>query len=203
MADALAADSRGSMCQSPLRIPRIRVRPMLRLLICGRREGFPAAARADVVGMQVAGRTLQLGLGLGLILAAVLALGKGGLPRLFTGDAAVLAAIGHIFPWVILSQPINALAFVWDGILYGAGGFSYAAKVGPPPSCFVCNFTGDLVHHDSTREAAGAALNRSQVHVMWQLLLHSDTGWSVPSACVARQLLHPRQGRKTRACSPC
>lgn len=79
--------------------------------------------------MQVAGRTLQLGLGLGLTLAAVLALGKGGLPRLFTGDAAVLAAIGHIFPWVILSQPINALAFVWDGILYGAGGFSYAAKV--------------------------------------------------------------------------
>ena len=82
--------------------------------------------------MQVAGRTLQLGLGLGLTLAAVLALGKGGLPRLFTGDAAVLAAIGHIFPWVIFSQPINALAFVWDGILYGAGGFSYAAKVGAP-----------------------------------------------------------------------
>ncbi len=74
-----------------------------------------------------------MGLGLGLTLAAVLALGKGGLPRLFTGDAAVLAAIGHIFPWVILSQPINALAFVWDGILYGAGGFSYAAKV----SCMI------------------------------------------------------------------
>lgn len=79
--------------------------------------------------MQVAGRTLQLGLGLGFVLAAVLAIGGGRLPRLFTGDAAVLAAIGHIFPWVILSQPINALAFVWDGILYGAGGFSYAAKV--------------------------------------------------------------------------
>ncbi len=64
-----------------------------------------------------------------MTLATVLALGRGGLPRLFTGDAAVLAAIGHIFPWVIISQPINALAFVWDGILYGAGGFSYAAKV--------------------------------------------------------------------------
>ncbi|CAK0735532.1 hypothetical protein CVIRNUC_000596 [Coccomyxa viridis] len=77
---------------------------------------------------KVAGRTLQMGLGLGLALATVLAIGNGGLPRLFTGDAAVLAAVGHIFPWVILSQPINALAFVWDGILYGAGGFSYAAK---------------------------------------------------------------------------
>ena len=87
------------------------------------------ALRMWVHALQVAGRTLQLGLGLGLTLATVLALGNGGLPRLFTGDAAVLAAIGHIFPWVILSQPINALAFVWDGILYGAGGFSYAAKV--------------------------------------------------------------------------
>ena len=73
-----------------------------------------------------------MGLGLGLALATVLAIGNGGLPRLFTGDAAVLAAVGHIFPWVILSQPINALAFVWDGILYGAGGFSYAAKVWLP-----------------------------------------------------------------------
>ena len=73
-----------------------------------------------------------MGLGLGLALATVLAVGNGGLPRLFTGDAAVLAAVGHIFPWVILSQPINALAFVWDGILYGAGGFSYAAKVRLP-----------------------------------------------------------------------
>ena len=82
--------------------------------------------------LQVARRTLQLGLGLGFTLTTVLALGRGRLPQLFTGDAAVLAAIGHIFPWVVLSQPINALAFVWDGILYGAGGFSYAAKVRLP-----------------------------------------------------------------------
>ena len=97
------------------------------LSICGRPQRA-CSSKDGSLGLQVAGRTLQLGVGLGLTLAAVLALGKGGLPRLFTGDAAVLAAIGHIFPWVILSQPINALAFVWDGILYGAGGFSYAAK---------------------------------------------------------------------------
>lgn len=87
--------------------------------------------QANVI-LQVARRTLQLGLGLGLTLTTLLALGRGRLPQLFTGDAAVLAAIGHIFPWVVLSQPINALAFVWDGILYGAGGFSYAAKVRLP-----------------------------------------------------------------------
>lgn len=78
---------------------------------------------------QVAERTLQLGAGLGVSLAVGLALASGTLPRVFTSDPAVISAVGNIFPWVILSQPINALAFVWDGVLYGAGGFEYAAKV--------------------------------------------------------------------------
>ncbi|EIE26724.1 hypothetical protein COCSUDRAFT_46203 [Coccomyxa subellipsoidea C-169] len=77
---------------------------------------------------KIAERTLQLGVALGVSLATVLALTSGALPQLFTRDPAVIAAIGNIFPWVILSQPINALAFVWDGVLYGAGGFEYAAK---------------------------------------------------------------------------
>ena len=92
-----------------------------------------------------------MGLALGLALATVLAIGNGGLPRLFTGDAAVLAAVGHIFPWVILSQPINALAFVWDGILYGAGGFSYAAKV-RLPAFMHC----DLLHLPTAYGHAGS-----------------------------------------------
>lgn len=68
-------------------------------------------------------------MGLGLSLGTVLAVTSGVLPRFFTSDPAVITAIGNIFPFVILSQPINALAFVWDGVLYGAGGFEYAAKV--------------------------------------------------------------------------
>lgn len=78
----------------------------------------------------MADRTLQLSFRLGLALALGLALGSGALPGLFTRDAGVTAAIQRIFPWVVLSQPLNALAFTWDGILYGAGGFQYAAKVG-------------------------------------------------------------------------
>lgn len=42
---------------------------------------------------------------------------------IFTSDAATLAAAAGIFPLVALSQPLNALAFVWDGILLGAQGF--------------------------------------------------------------------------------
>jgi hypothetical protein len=85
---------------------------------------------------QVADRTLQLGLGLGLALAAVLGLSSGALPALFTRDPAVTAAISRVFPWVVLSQPLNALAFTWDGILYGAGGFQYAAKARAPADLF-------------------------------------------------------------------
>ncbi len=82
---------------------------------------------------QIVERSLQLGLGLGLSLGLALALSGHSLQRLFTSDPAVMRAIGNIFPWVILSQPINALAFVWDGVLYGAGGFEYAAKVRVSP----------------------------------------------------------------------
>lgn len=85
-------------------------------------------------------RTLRLGLGLGLGLGAALALGGARLPGLFTSDPAVAAAVRHIYPWVVLSQPLNALAFTWDGVLYGAGGFRYAAQVclgtpGRPGGC--------------------------------------------------------------------
>lgn len=33
-----------------------------------------------------------------------------------------------LFCRVIVTQPITALAFVWDGVLYGVKGFTYAAK---------------------------------------------------------------------------
>lgn len=60
---------------------------------------------------------------LGFTLAAVLAVGRGSLPGIFTSDTAVQALVVALLPAVILSQPINAAAFVWDGVLFGAGGF--------------------------------------------------------------------------------
>jgi Na+-driven multidrug efflux pump len=44
---------------------------------------------------------------------------------MFSKDAAVLQLVAALLPAVIISQPINALAFVWDGVLFGAGGFRY------------------------------------------------------------------------------
>lgn len=39
-------------------------------------------------------------------------------------DEDTIAAALPILPLVALSQPINALAFVLDGVLYGCDGFS-------------------------------------------------------------------------------
>lgn len=88
-------------------------------------------------------RVLQLGFGLGLIMMAILGVGSSRLPRLFSSDPAVLGLIAAIWPWVALSQPINSLAFVWDGILYGANGFKFAAKAAvlcavPAVACMFC-----------------------------------------------------------------
>ncbi|KAK9794036.1 hypothetical protein WJX73_008223 [Symbiochloris irregularis] len=92
-----------------------------RLLASGRADSARAVSR----------RVIRLGLLLGGILAAGMALGTRPLISTFTQDSSVRAASLTIFPLVALTQPLNALAFVWDGVLYGAGGFSYAAKAMP------------------------------------------------------------------------
>lgn len=71
-------------------------------------------------------RSVQLSLILGLGLAGLLAAGGGLLLRAFSDDPEVLRSAELLFPAVVLIQPLNSLAFVWDGILYGVGGFGYA-----------------------------------------------------------------------------
>jgi Na+-driven multidrug efflux pump len=63
---------------------------------------------------------------LGCLLAVLLGLGQDVVPSWFTADPAVLALVASTIPFVIATQPINALAFVWDGVLFGAGGFRWA-----------------------------------------------------------------------------
>ena len=47
-----------------------------------------------------------------------------------TESTDALRHICHVLLWcrVILTQPITALAFVWDGVLFGVSGFEYASK---------------------------------------------------------------------------
>ncbi len=81
----------------------------------------PAGARA------ASDRLLRLGLWAGLALTLLLALGAGAIPRLFTPDPAVLAAIRPVWPVVVLATPANALVFVWDGIFMAAERFRFLA----------------------------------------------------------------------------
>ncbi|KAL5223902.1 hypothetical protein ABZP36_010541 [Zizania latifolia] len=87
-----------------------------------------AFARKDhLKAIAVASRILQLGLVLGLLLSILLGIGLRIGSRLFTDDQGVLHHIYLGIPFVSLTQPINALAFVFDGINYGASDFGYAA----------------------------------------------------------------------------
>ncbi|CAM0943602.1 unnamed protein product [Alopecurus aequalis] len=85
------------------------------------------ARRDQSKATATASRVLQLGLVLGLILSILLGVGLRVGSRLFTENQDVLHHIYLATPFVALTQPINALAFVFDGVNYGASDFAYAA----------------------------------------------------------------------------
>uniref|UniRef100_A0A1J3HEY7 Protein DETOXIFICATION n=3 Tax=Noccaea caerulescens TaxID=107243 RepID=A0A1J3HEY7_NOCCA len=76
---------------------------------------------------QVIYGVLQVGLATGTGLAAILFIGFEPFSSLFTTDSEVLkiALSGTLF--VAGSQPVNALAFVFDGLYYGVSDFGFAA----------------------------------------------------------------------------
>ncbi|KVI04052.1 hypothetical protein Ccrd_017656 [Cynara cardunculus var. scolymus] len=69
----------------------------------------------------------QIGFVTGVSLAAILGISFGSIATLFTKDVEVLriARTGVLF--VSASQPLNALAFIVDGLHYGVSDFPYAA----------------------------------------------------------------------------
>ena len=86
-----------------------------------RGAGDPRAARA------ASNRLLVWGLAMGIALSALFYALRAYLPRFFTDDTVVLAAIGGIMPFVIWMQPLNAVVFVWDGVFLGAERFRFLA----------------------------------------------------------------------------
>lgn len=86
-----------------------------------RGEGSDAALRA------MTDRLLLWGIATGVILTLLFLAAAPWLPRIFTDDAATLARLAAILPFVIWMQPLNALVFVWDGIFMGMEDFGYLA----------------------------------------------------------------------------
>lgn len=88
--------------------------------------GYRGAGDPDMA-RRASNRLLGWGLLAGLGLAGLFLVLAPVIPRLFTDEPAVLAAVAGIFPFVVAMQPINALVFVWDGVYMGAERFRFLA----------------------------------------------------------------------------
>ncbi|TQE13945.1 hypothetical protein C1H46_000576 [Malus baccata] len=77
---------------------------------------------------EVADSVLKLGLFTGISLSVILGVSFGSLATLFTNDPEVLAIVRSGILFVSASQPLNALAYVFDGLHYGVSDFAYAAR---------------------------------------------------------------------------
>ncbi|KAF5807515.1 putative multi antimicrobial extrusion protein [Helianthus annuus] len=98
------------------------------LAVAGQAILAGAFARQDYESAkETAGRVLQLSLALGLVLAFIVGVGLTFSSGLFTKDVKVLQILSLGIPFVAATQPINSLAFVFDGINYGASDFRYSA----------------------------------------------------------------------------
>lgn len=106
------------------------------------------------------------------MLAAVLAAARGSLPHMFSSDTLVLGLCAAMLPWVAASQPLNALAFVWDGVLFGAGGFRYASlqmALAAIPGITLM-VAGPQIHGGAAG-AAGAAGPEAKLAYVWAGLM--------------------------------
>lgn len=98
------------------------------LALAGQSLIASAFTKRDYIRVKkVALTVLQIGTVSGIALAAILFTGFGSFAKLFTKDAAVLEVVRYGVLFVAGSQPINALAFIFDGLHYGISDFSYAA----------------------------------------------------------------------------
>ncbi|XP_011088695.1 protein DETOXIFICATION 45, chloroplastic [Sesamum indicum] len=70
---------------------------------------------------------LKIGFITGVLLAVVLGVSFSSLASLFTKDIEVLEVVRTGVLFVSASQPINALAFIFDGLHYGVSDFRYSA----------------------------------------------------------------------------
>jgi putative MATE family efflux protein len=89
----------------------------------GRALGAGDAAAARGAGR----RMIEWGLAFGALVGVALFAVRTTLPHLFSGDPAVVGLAGFLLLWVAVLQPVNALAFVLDGILIGAGDMRFLA----------------------------------------------------------------------------
>ena len=82
-------------------------------------DGDGAGAR------RLGNRMLMWGFVWGVALAIVFWLVRNTLPTWFTSDPEVIVVAAGLMPFVALTQPLNGVVFVFDGVLIGAGVFRF------------------------------------------------------------------------------
>lgn len=98
------------------------------IAIAGQAMVGRALGAGDAAGARGAGRRMiEWGLAFGVLVGAAVFALRTTLPHLFSGDPAVVGLTGFLLLWVAVLQPVNALAFVLDGILIGAGDMRFLA----------------------------------------------------------------------------
>jgi putative MATE family efflux protein len=98
------------------------------IAIAGQAMVGRALGAGDGAAARDAGRRMiEWGVALGVLVGVLVALLRTVLPHLFTDDAEVLALAGFLLLWVAALQPVNAVAFVLDGVLIGAGDMRFLA----------------------------------------------------------------------------
>jgi putative MATE family efflux protein len=83
--------------------------------------GDAATARA------AARRMIEIGVLVGVALGAIVILSRSGLADVFSSDPAVISLTAFLLIWVGALQPLNAVVFVLDGVLIGAGDMRFLA----------------------------------------------------------------------------
>ncbi|MEM6431485.1 MAG: MATE family efflux transporter [Deinococcota bacterium] len=75
----------------------------------------------------IANRALYWSIVVGIGLGCMFALFRPLLIRIFTDDPEVIRAVAAVFPFIVFTQPLNGLVFVWDGIFMGLNRWSFLA----------------------------------------------------------------------------
>jgi Na+-driven multidrug efflux pump len=86
-------------------------------IIVARELGAGRSERAYAAGERMIWLSVAAGGAFALLMLAL----AGVLPRIFTGDGAVLDETALLWPLFALMQPLNGAVFALDGILIGAG----------------------------------------------------------------------------------
>lgn len=76
----------------------------------------------------LARRLVHLGLGVGSSFFLFYWLAANWVQGLFTNRPEIMALLGTLWFWLAASQPLNAVAYVYDGILFGAKDFAFLRK---------------------------------------------------------------------------